>query len=78
MLFLYFIILFFPFGFGITLAIDNQDYWPTLEWRTSSPEEQGMNSRKLDKMDDYIESNNWFYYVSKPIRRELGKEHRSW
>jgi len=40
-----------------------QDYWPTLEWQTSTPEEQGMNSKKLEKMDEYIDSQDWHYYV---------------
>jgi hypothetical protein len=26
------------------------DYWPTEGWRTSTPEEQGMDSEKLVKM----------------------------
>lgn len=40
-----------------------QDYWPTQEWQTSTPEEQGMRSGRLDKMDEYIELNNWRYFM---------------
>ena len=31
------------------------DYWPTKAWRTSSPEEQGMDSEKLAQMLDAIQ-----------------------
>lgn len=34
------------------------DYWPTQAWRTSTPEEQGMDSEQLVKMIDYIRSND--------------------
>ncbi len=30
-------------------------YWPTEGWRTSTPEEQGMDSAKLDQVIAYIE-----------------------
>jgi CubicO group peptidase (beta-lactamase class C family) len=33
-------------------------YWPTGGWRTSSPEEQGMDSRKLAQMLDAISQQN--------------------
>jgi CubicO group peptidase (beta-lactamase class C family) len=36
------------------------DYWPTEGWLTSTPEEQGMSSSKLQEMMDYIESD---YYI---------------
>jgi CubicO group peptidase (beta-lactamase class C family) len=36
------------------------DYWPTESWLTSTPEEQGMSSAKLQEMMDYIESD---YYI---------------
>ena len=29
--------------------------WPTAEWLTSSPEEQGMDSSRLQQMMDYID-----------------------
>ena len=32
-----------------------RDYWPTDGWRTSSPEEQEMNSETLTKMEQVIE-----------------------
>jgi CubicO group peptidase (beta-lactamase class C family) len=33
-------------------------YWPTEGWRTSAPEEQGMDPAKLGQMMDYISENN--------------------
>ncbi len=33
------------------------DYWPTEGWRTSTPEEQGMDSELLVKMFEYIDRN---------------------
>ena len=36
------------------------EYWPTDGWLTSTPEEQGMSSAKLQEMMDYIESD---YYI---------------
>jgi CubicO group peptidase (beta-lactamase class C family) len=32
------------------------DYWPTDNWRTSSPEEQGVSSIKLQEMYEYFNS----------------------
>jgi hypothetical protein len=42
-----------------TLAISkdghSRDYWPTEDWRTSTPEEQdGTDSRKLNQRVEYI------------------------
>lgn len=34
------------------------DYWPAADWRTSSPEEQGIDSAKLYRMLAYIKENN--------------------
>ena len=34
----------------------NQKYWPTKEWRTSTPEAQDMDSTQLGKMNNYIEN----------------------
>src|SRR4029079_7903913 len=31
-----------------------QTYWPTRDWRTSTPEQQGMDSEKLREALDYI------------------------
>ena len=39
-----------------------RDYWPTDGWRTSSPEDQGMSSERLQEMMDYIEENNLFIH----------------
>ena len=34
------------------------DYWPTAGWRTSTPEEQGMDSAELMRVLTYIQQNN--------------------
>ena len=39
------------------VVLPERDYWPTEGWRTSLPEEQGMNSDKLDKMVGLIKEN---------------------
>jgi len=47
-------------GFSVDKSLasqNNQAYWPTKEWRTSTPEKQGVNSSELEKMDDYILKN---------------------
>jgi CubicO group peptidase (beta-lactamase class C family) len=31
------------------------DYWPADTWRTSSPEKQGLNSRTLGRIDEYVQ-----------------------
>ena len=36
-------------------GLTSGDYWPTKAWRTSSPEEQGMDSDKLAQMLDAIQ-----------------------
>ncbi|MHA1745564.1 MAG: serine hydrolase domain-containing protein [Promethearchaeota archaeon] len=35
------------------------DYWPTNAWQTSTPEEQGMDSKTLQEMDEFIDSSAW-------------------
>jgi hypothetical protein len=35
------------------------DYWPTEGWRTSAPEQQGMNSEKLAELFGYINEQDW-------------------
>lgn len=35
----------------------NQGYWPTEDWRTSTPEAQGMDAQKLESMDKHILEN---------------------
>lgn len=37
---------------------DPVEYWPTNEWQTSTPEDQGMDSSKLDEAMDYIDDND--------------------
>jgi CubicO group peptidase (beta-lactamase class C family) len=36
-------------------------YWPTVEWRTTTPEAQNMDSTQLEKMDDDL--NNIYYQI---------------
>ena len=33
---------------------DNHPYWPTTEWQTTAPEEQGMDASALDKITAYV------------------------
>jgi len=35
-----------------------RDYWPTDEWRISTPEEQGLDFNMLDQIDQVIEENS--------------------
>jgi CubicO group peptidase (beta-lactamase class C family) len=39
------------------------DYWPTDSWRTSTPEDQGMDSSYLTTLDEYIDE----AYLGNPI-----------
>lgn len=41
-----------------TGASGQPDYYPTNEWKSTTPEEQGMNSTILDGMYEYIETKN--------------------
>jgi CubicO group peptidase (beta-lactamase class C family) len=36
------------------------DYWPTNGWRTSTPEEQGIDSEQLAELIDYLQEQNGF------------------
>ena len=31
-----------------------RDYWPTSEWRSSSPRKQGMDATRLKEIDTYV------------------------
>ncbi|MFQ5821233.1 MAG: serine hydrolase domain-containing protein [Candidatus Heimdallarchaeota archaeon] len=42
----------------VTPENNSPDYWPTDGWRFSTPEEQEMDSNRLQNMIDYIESNS--------------------
>ncbi len=39
------------------IVLPPRDYWPSDEWRTSTPEEQDMDGNKLGEMVDYINVN---------------------
>jgi CubicO group peptidase (beta-lactamase class C family) len=43
-------------------------YWPTQGWRTSSPEEQGMDSQKLAQMLDFVQQQKLSLYSLLVIR----------
>jgi len=49
-------IIIFPFIclFGLT-SYASSDYWPTEGWRTSTPEEQGMHSKIISDMLEWIQ-----------------------
>ena len=32
------------------------DYWPTSNWKFTSPESQGMSSGKLGEMENYLQN----------------------
>lgn len=40
-------------------SVNTPDYFPTIAWKTSSPEAQGMSSAKLSEMLGYIETRNF-------------------
>lgn len=42
---------------SVAVDIPERDYWPTETWRTSSPEEQGVDGDKLQEMIEYIKEN---------------------
>lgn len=54
------LIVYLSFVCMVTLFACEQttEYWPTDEWKTSAPEEQGMDSEKLIKMFEHIEQDN--------------------
>jgi CubicO group peptidase (beta-lactamase class C family) len=39
---------------NLKISSSNSQYWPISDWRTSSPESQGMDLGKLIEMEDYI------------------------
>jgi CubicO group peptidase (beta-lactamase class C family) len=53
----YVLILMVLCAFCIPAASDSveRDYWPTNEWRSSEPEQQGMDSAVLDQLTMYVE-----------------------
>jgi CubicO group peptidase (beta-lactamase class C family) len=42
----------------LPVSAAEEEYYPTSGWRTSTPEEQGMASSKLQEMKDYIRAND--------------------
>lgn len=41
-----------------SITASDRDYWPTEGWQYSTPEEQGMDSTRLQEMMDYIDEAN--------------------
>ncbi|TFG34057.1 class C beta-lactamase-related serine hydrolase [Candidatus Thorarchaeota archaeon] len=39
--------------------VSQTDYWPTSGWISTTPEEQGMQSERLEAMEDYIDTQDW-------------------
>ena len=39
-------------------SASERDYWPTEEWRNSTPEEQGMSSENIERMMEFIDGQN--------------------
>jgi len=54
------ILTFFLFAFLTENAVGEQskerEYWPTIGWKTSTPEQQGMDSAKLMIADEFIQN----------------------
>ena len=42
-------------------AETNYNYWPTENWEISTPEEQGLDSSKIEQLADYVEQDNYDY-----------------
>ena len=52
-----FVVIIFISGMVIASQSSNilfAEYWPTEEWQTSSAESQGMDSEKLNQLNDYV------------------------
>ncbi|MFX1559845.1 MAG: serine hydrolase domain-containing protein [Promethearchaeota archaeon] len=45
------------YGYTTAQSETVRDYWPTDEWRNSTPEEQGLNSNTLSRIDEIIDEN---------------------
>ena len=56
---LFIFLVFALFGFQKSAAADTPPYWPTNGWRSSTPEEQGMDSGKLIEMMEKIRDKNY-------------------
>ncbi len=43
----------------VVAAVKEPDYWPAQDWRTSSPEAQGMDSAQLVKLLEFIQKGDY-------------------
>ncbi len=46
------------YGYSLAQADVVRDYWPTDEWLESTPEEQGLDSNTLNRIDEIINEND--------------------
>ena len=53
------ILICFTCGFYTTTLFASPDYWPTNGWRSSTPEEQGMDSGKLIEMMEMVRDESY-------------------
>jgi len=53
------ILICFTCGFYTTTLFASPDYWPTNAWRSSTPEEQGMDSGKLIEMMEMVRDEDY-------------------
>ncbi len=54
----WFILICFTCEFYTTSLLASPDYWPTNGWRSSAPEKQGIDSRKLIEMMEFVRDGN--------------------
>ncbi len=47
-----------PLAFAAEPSQVTRDYWPTESWQKSTPEDEGMNSTKLNEMLNYLENDS--------------------
>jgi len=52
-----------PYTDTSKLRSSNSEYWPIANWRTTSPESQGMNLQKLNEMEAFINEMNIRGYI---------------
>jgi CubicO group peptidase (beta-lactamase class C family) len=53
---------------GLQNIRPSRNYWPTDEWRTSTPETQGMNSTILNRTDDFLDDPSQFVNIEEETR----------
>ena len=51
-------------GIFLSAPAFGKQYWPTIEWKTSSPQSQDFDSRSISEMFEFIRKKEFFYYIS--------------